>query len=578
MSKQGQEDRFRMTTIFDPGALPNKTVDTKKYAPLEMECIRNELTRMSLELENCKNELTLAKSAHWQRGAALEILSTEAVPMHLQSTAAVDARKSHQYFDVSDARKRCTSDRQLDKKTNRLQHLATHDELTQLPNRRLFNQSLTRFMASAQRGKHKLGVALLDLDEFKSVNDTMGHDIGDELLLAVAQRLTKAVGPNNFVARLAGDEFTLIIRKFRNQSELTNLFDNVRLALSQPFLLHNATEVRVSASIGGSVYPTDGLQPKELLKCADAAMYEAKSSGRNCTKLFTQDMGRALRRKLRFHRELRSSLDNNEFETWYQPIYNCSTGSITNVEALVRWRHPERGLLSANDFVGLADDCGAIEPLGSLIMEGAFQQQNRLKKSGYRYVTVSINISDRQIVAPNFVEEVEELLHKHKTDATRIEFQLTEQALSNEISAVTDAIRSLRSLGIQFSIDNFGTGYSSCTRLAELPINKVKIGQSIIRKFPNDKDSISIVNALMAMGKNLNCCVAAVGVETHEQLNALQSAGCDEVQGFLLAMPSPQNRLLSTLGSYNDLVDRSDNKSDKHYLEDEQRLTAQFVS
>lgn len=507
--------------------------------------------RVSVEdrvaLKNKIKMVTSGSRVEFSVQLAIENRPKKSITLFMQPVKARDRKQFHCQIAIVDISGRCAAEKQLVKARDYLQHLATHDELTKLPNRRLFNDSLVNIISSARRSGHKLGIAVLDLDQFKFINDTLGHDVGDELLAETAQRLTETVKPKDFVARLAGDEFVLVISDFRHLSDLKAICEKVRLVLSHPYKLGSGTELQVSASIGVSVYPTDGVEVKELVKCADAAMYHAKASGRSRVECFTQDMGRALRHKYRLEEDLRISVENENFETWYQPIYHCKSDSFTSVEVLVRWRHPERGLIQPDDFIHLAEDCGAIESLGFLILEKAFKQQYQMSLAGYGHIAVSINISPYQIVAPGFADKVIELINEHRADANQIEFEVTENALFDEHKEITCIIRRLQSLGIRFSIDDFGTGYSSFSRLAKLPVRKIKIDQTFINGIPEDKDNIAIVKALITMSKDLHICVVAEGVETNKQLDYLRDIECDEIQGFLLAEPMPINKLLSVL-------------------------------
>ncbi len=496
---------------------------------------------------------TVAAGAHAELSlhTTLDRATRTPVKLFFQRASADDSNQYYCQITIVDINGRTVTENKLTESRDYLQHLATHDELTQLPNRRLFNQSLSRFMIDANRDGHRLGIGLLDLDQFKVINDTLGHDVGDELLVKTAQRLQETVGSDNFVARLAGDEFMLVIRNIHQHSELAAILESVRLNLLQPYELSAATEIKVSASIGVSVFPTDASTVEELVSYADTAMYQAKSSGRSCVHFFTQDMGRALKRKNRLQKEIRIGIDQNDFETWYQPIYDCSTDTFASVEVLARWRHPERGLLPPREFIDLAEECGAIESLGYQILEKAFHQQHQLKQAGFGHIVVSVNISPRQIVALGFVKTVKELLRKQNADARKVEFELTENALLNAHlnadSEITKVISKLHTLGIRFTIDDFGTGYSSFSHLAKLPIGKIKVDQSITNSIPHDEDSVVMFNALTSLGKNLQFSVVSEGVETLEQYNFLRSAGCDEIQGFLMTEPMPDSELLSFL-------------------------------
>lgn len=515
------------TTLFP---LCTSTEDNEQIKNLTQIAINGSCTRVSVDIE-------------------LGRCSKTPVTLFLQSTNADALNRNCCLIAIININSRSVVDKQAAGGRDYLQHLATHDELTQLPNRRLFYRSLATSIKSAQRDEHSLGIAVLDLDQFKVINDTFGHDIGDELLVKTAQRLKDTLGPENIVARLAGDEFVLIIKNIHHRSELEAICESVRLALSLPYQLNTASEIQVDASIGVSVYPTDACLAKELIKCADTAMYQAKSSGGSCVHYFTRHMARAQRRKCRLQKEIHTGIENKDFEAWFQPIYHCSSNSFASVEVLARWRHPERGLLLPGDFIKLAEDCGAIESLGCQILTNAFRQQHELMRAGLAHIVVSVNISPRQIITQGFVEKVEEILCEQKADPSRIRFELTENSLLDAGAGISTAISKLHSLGIRFTIDNLGTGYSSFSQIANLPVSNIKIDQTLTQDIPHTKENIAIVKATISMAKNLQILVSSKGVESQEQFNFLRTAGCDEIQGFLLSMPMPAKELSTFLNT-----------------------------
>lgn len=474
------------------------------------------------------------------------------VTLFLQSTRAKSLDQTYCQIKIIDISGRSAVEKQLFDSRDYLQHLASHDELTQLPNRRLFYQTLSACLVTAKSNRRKLGVALLDLNQFKVINDTLGHDSGDELLVKAAQRLRDTISPENFAARLAGDEFILIFRNSHDRAELQAICESVLFNLSQPYELSTAPNIHISASIGVSIYPTDATSADELVKNADIAMYRAKSYNASGVVFFKAEMMQARQLNYSDQQKLRNSIAAESFEFRIQPIYNCSTASFTGVEVLPHWSHPDRGLLPPEGYIKLAEECGAIESFGYIIIKNACKQQQHLQQTGFGHITVSVKISSKQIVAPGFTEKVKETIWSQRADAKRISFILTENALQDADNRAADAISKLHELGIRFALDDFGSGYSSFSQLAKLPIDTIKVDRSIIGGVPYDEACLSIVKALIAMGLNMDISIVATGVETREQFDYLYSAGCDEMQGPLMARAIQQNKVAGFFRSSED--------------------------
>ncbi len=427
-----------------------------------------------------------------------------------------------------------------------LQHIASHDPLTDLPNRRKFSDALEEAIINARRGASKVAVLMLDLDRFKFINDSLGHDAGDELLCETANRLRSAVREGDLVARLGGDEFSVILNGIQDLSTVEEICESIRVALAAPYNL-GRHEACTAGSIGVCVYPTDTTHSKELVKFADAAMYRAKTSGRNCFRFFTQSLSSELTRRFRLETDLRAGIKSEQFDVWFQPICDIHSGEALGVEALARWHHPQRGLVSPSEFIGVAEECGAIEQLGSWILERACQQVVELHSQGFDKLRLSVNISPKQFAQPGIVSELTETLKMTGLDPHFLELEVTENALFDDDQRSMVVMSELRDLGIQLAIDDFGTGYSSFSRLHRLPISRIKIDQSFVHGLPYDSDDCSIAKAIVSMARDLGIEVVSEGVENKEQLQFLRSIGCGMVQGYLLSEPVGEYAIKNTL-------------------------------
>jgi diguanylate cyclase (GGDEF)-like protein/PAS domain S-box-containing protein len=401
-------------------------------------------------------------------------------------------------------------------------YLAQHDFLTDLPNRMLLNDRLTQAIALARRHGHRLGVLFLDLDRFKHVNDSLGHVIGDALLQSVARRLMTCVRSSDTVSRQGGDEFVVL---------LSEIGDTDDAAGSAHHHLH------VTATIGISIYPDDGPDAEKLIKCADTAMYHAKDGGRNNYQFFEPDMNaRAVERQW-IEAGLHRAVARREFVLHYQPKIDLKTGAMTGAEALIRWAHPERGLIFPIDFVPVAEDSGLIVPIGQWVLREACRQARAWIDEGRRPIAVAVNISAAEFRDPRFLDNVRRVLTDTRLDARYLELELTESSLIQHAEATALALQALKNLGVQVAIDDFGTGYSSLSYLRKFPITVLKVDQSFVHEISADPVGNSIVCAVISMGKSLGHRVVAEGVETREQLAFLQAQRCGEGQGYYFSRP-----------------------------------------
>ena len=451
---------------------------------------------------------------------------------------------------MMDISEHCAVEDQLRNAKNYLHHIATHDPLTDLPNRRRFNDAVEEAIVSARRNGTKVALLMLDLDRFKFINDSLGHDAGDELLCETAKRLRAAVRQGDLVARLGGDEFSIILNDIEDISTVESITESIRDSLATPYNIGNH-EICTAGSVGVCVYPTDSIHSKEMLKFADAAMYRAKTSGRNCVRFFTQSLSLELKRRLRLESDLRAGIRRQDFDVWFQPIVDISTGKANSIEALARWRHPQRGLVSPAEFISLAEECGAIEPLGYWILSQSCRQLVHLHQNGFEGLRLSVNISPRQFAQPGIAQEVTEILEVTRLDPKYLELEVTESALFDDDQRSMKVMSELRALGIQLAIDDFGTGYSSFGRLRRLPISRIKIDQSFVRGLPYDADDCSITRAIVSMAGDLGMDVVSEGVETQEQLSYLQDIGCSLVQGYYFGEPVPAAKIRQLLSRDN---------------------------
>ena len=412
---------------------------------------------------------------------------------------------------------------------------AMHDQLTGLPNRAMFMESLDRAVRKARRRSGRLSVLFVDLDHFKEVNDSMGHAAGDKLLQAVAERLASAVRQSDLVARLAGDEFVLLIDDHKGPEEVMIVAQKVVGFLQRPVLLE-WREVAISGSIGIASYPEDGDDVETLVKNADAAMYQAKERGRNNFQFYSPEMNRMSLERVDLEKRVRSALENGEFFLQYQPEVEIATGKMRAVEALLRWKDPESGVVMPADFLPLAEENGTIIPIGQWVLDRALEDLKGWREVGVDLV-VSLNLSARQLQNSDFPDEVFKSLQSHGVPAQKVRFEIPETALMAESDSVERTVRALQSLRVEIAIDNFGSGYSSLGLVRGFSATAVKIDKSLVSSCVNKRECAAIVQAVGAMAKTLGLVVIAAGVETEEEKRLVQSLGCERVQGMLVGKP-----------------------------------------
>ena len=417
-----------------------------------------------------------------------------------------------------------------------LEYQATHDSLTGLANRNLLNDRITQAIAWAKRQELHVGLMLLDLDHFKLINDASGHGAGDEMLKQVALRLNQCVRDTDTVARLGGDEFVIVLTDLQEYGDVDVIAEKILDSLSRPIEI-NGHDVFVTASIGISVYPRDGDHGEILLRYADIAMYRVKEHGRNSVRQFVPEMGLTAISRLNMESAMRRGLERGEFVLYYQPKMDLVTQQVIGAEALVRWRHPQIGLVHPIEFIPLAEETGLILPLGEWVLAQACRQQVLWKDRHPADLSIAINMSSRQFRQDDLAERVAKIIQETGADPRRLTLELTESMVMQDVSSTLIALRSLKSLGLSISLDDFGTGYSSLSYLRRFPIDELKIDKSFINDIHTNPDDAAIASAIIAMGLSLGLSVVAEGVETIEQITSLKEMRCSQVQGYYFAKP-----------------------------------------
>lgn len=439
-------------------------------------------------------------------------------------------------IDILMANFRTMSER-LQNMFREIQNLAYYDRLTGLPNRVLFTQELEVVLEQTRLNGHTAAIFFIDFDRFKVVNDTLGHRYGDLLLQHVAERLSGCIESKGLLSRMGGDEFTAVLTNI-SREQSAQAAQSILDIFNAPIRI-SGHEVFITPSIGISIYPEDGLDPETLLKNADQAMYAAKEKGKNMYQFYASEMDEAFSNKLILESMMRRALEQGEFELYYQPRMNVRSGTISGLEALIRWKHPERGWISPTDFIPLAEETGLINPIGEWVMFTACAQNKAWQDAGYPPFSVSVNLSVRQFREQNLIELIPRILQETGLEPRYLELEITENLSMHHMEYVLSILQEIKRLGVKISLDDFGTGYSSLSYLKQFPIDHLKIDQSFIRDIQHHREDHSIVKAIIDMAHTLGMIVVAEGVETEAQSSLLREMQCDEIQGFLISKPCP---------------------------------------
>jgi diguanylate cyclase (GGDEF)-like protein/PAS domain S-box-containing protein len=420
----------------------------------------------------------------------------------------------------------------------RARRMSLYDATTALPNRRLLESRLDEAVRNHQLGGDRLAVLVIDIDEFTKLNDALGHRVGDALLQQVAGRLVETVRTSDLVARVGSDEFAVVLGRLRHTDDAERVASKLGELLSEPYEV-DAEQVSASVSIGVACFPTDGAGPEMLLRNADAALSYAKSRGRGHVQLFEPRMNEDLLRRLQLEAALRRAIDRREFEVHFQPRISLSTDRVVGAEALLRWRHPQQGVLEPSAFIAVAEDCGLMQPIGEVVLRAACEAARTWSANGLGELVVSVNLSPREFRGRSLLPIVSQALIDTGLDAERLEVEITEASLMRDLDKAEQVLVGLQTMGVRIALDNFGTGYSSLSNLRRFPINALKIDGQFVRRAPEDAADARIVAALAGLATGLGLRVVAEGVETDEQLDFVRHCGCDEAQGYTLSRPLP---------------------------------------
>jgi diguanylate cyclase (GGDEF)-like protein len=451
---------------------------------------------------------------------------------------------------IKDISERIEAESEVKKQKSILHYQAHHDSLTELPNRVLFSARLKQEIKKAKRLESGFALFFIDLDKFKEINDSLGHDTGDEVLKIVARQLQISIRKEDTLARLAGDEFTIIMEDVADQKDISILAHDILNILSEPMQVGEHI-LYISSSIGISLYPKDANDAENLLKYADTAMYRAKENGRNNFQFYSPEMTRSVMEQMKMKSSLRQALDNDEFQVLYQPQIDLSNNQIIGLEALIRWHHPTKGLLTPKKFLSLAEETGMIVEIDQWVMHTAMKHVVKWRNEGLDPGLLALNISMKQLEDINLIYDIQNSMKVHNFKPEWLDLEITEGHMMKNAVEIINKLKQISDLGIGISIDDFGTGYSSLSLLKRLPINKLKIDKSFIQDIPEDEEDIAIINSIIALARSLNLDIIAEGIETLEQANFLISKKCMCVQGHYYYHPLSDTELTTVLSNQN---------------------------
>lgn len=491
------------------------------------------ISNIAVLSDNLSIKQCLQKDHHWVGEISGHDDLGRAYPIWLSINEVVDDQG-----ELSNYVAILTDVSEIKKSREELEYVATHDFLTSLPNRLLFHDRLEHAIARSQR-KNEIGALyFLDLNRFKVINDNLGHHVGDELLRYVALRLKKICRDTDTLSRLGGDEFTLIVEGLKNINEAALIAEKITKLFNKAFTL-GEYDIEVNASIGISIFPNDSSDMSDLIKFADTAMYSAKDEGGSAYCFYTQELSTTAFEYFAMEMSLKKAIADEQFFVLYQPQYNIKTGSMSGLEALIRWNHPELGIVSPSDFIHIAETTNLIGEIGDWVLQSCCKQLKQWQAEGQSNFTIAINLSRKQLGDPDYACHVESLLAMLDVDCRRLEFEITESAIMDKENVAIKNLSKLHTMGIRLAIDDFGTGYSSLENLKNFPLSRLKIDRNFVRDVNQGKDDEAIIRATIALGKSFSLTVIAEGVENAEQLAFLQAEDCDEVQGYYFSRPVP---------------------------------------
>jgi len=482
------------------------------------------------------------EGAAWRRESTNLRRTGEEFPVLLTSIPVRDSEQ--RYLGIVTTCEDISEQKEAEEKINRL---AYFDLLTGLPNRGMFLDRLHQSLALANREGDRVSLVFLDLDNFKDVNDTLGHGSGDKLLCEVALRLGETIRESDVLARLGGDEFVVLLTSVTCQERISAAVQRMQEIFTQPFQI-DGRAIYSSASIGIALYPDDSHDASSLFRCADTAMYHAKNEGRAQFRFFSEEMNQKILRRVALENSLRRGLEKGEFFLHYQPQWDLKTNRMVGVEVLLRWQSEDFGLMPPSEFISLTEDSGLIFSIGEWVLRSACLQAKRWADSGHREFKVAVNVSGKQLKQPEFVEMLTGIIRETGVDPRSLELEFTESVIMENVEKTIETLAALKLMGVQLSIDDFGTGYSSLNYLKYFPVDRIKIDRSFVADVNRSNDDSAIVEAIITMAQSLSLKVLAEGVENSDQLHYLTALGCDEVQGFYLAMPMPADALAGNLG------------------------------
>ena len=501
--------------------MPWGATEAKNYRADDIDVMQNANAKLNIEeTQTDKNAQTIT-------------LLTSKVPLKDSEGEIIGILGT--YTDITTLK---NTQNELLKQKNIVHHQAHYDELTGLPNRALFQNKLKERISKIQNTKNKIALLFMDLDNFKAINDSFGHHIGDEVLKIVTQRLTNAIKTQGSISRLGGDEFAIILDTLEEEQNISLISNTLLKSLAEPIHLHGNT-LYASSSIGISVYPEDTLSMQDLIKFADSAMYKAKDEGKNNFQYYNPKLTELAFERVMMESSLKSALQNSEFVVYYQPQINALSREIIGMEALVRWNHPAMGIVPPSKFIPLAQTTGLIVELDRYVMKTAMTQLSQWYKKGLSPGMLAMNLSVKQLQQEDFLEFLQELIVSTQCDPHWLELEVTEDQIMQHPERAISLLQAISDIGLELAVDDFGTGYSSLAYLKRLPIDKLKIDQMFIRELPYNEEDASITQAVIALAKSLKLKVIAEGVETQEQCNFVIENGCQNIQGYFFSRPLP---------------------------------------